>query len=76
MTTEELTSAFNNAGLDTIEKVTAFLKPASISAQLAGYDGKIAELNNRRGEVLTSLQAEEEALVAEREAVRKKLEEK
>lgn len=71
--TDQLTAAFNNAGLDTPEKLDAFLKPSAIAAQLADYDGKIAKLNTERGTANTEFQAQIEALIAEREAVRAKL---
>lgn len=73
ITTQDLVDQFNNAGLDTPEKLAAFLKPAAISAQLADYDGRIAAIRAKAGAVAVDLQSQEEALVAEREEVRAKL---
>lgn len=74
MTTEELTKAFNEAGFDDDgTKLRAFLKPAAVNAAIADYDGQLASLGEKRNAVLGDIQAEQERIVAEREAVRAKL---
>lgn len=73
MTAQELTNAFTNAGLDTEQKVSDFLRPSAIAAVLADYDGKIASFRDETGSLATERQATLAQLEAEREAVRLKL---
>ena len=75
ITPQTLADAFNAVGLDTPEKLKAFLKPAAISAELASFDGKLADLANKQGEALSGFQAQKEELIRQRAEAQRKLEE-
>jgi len=73
MTPTELTNEFISAGLDTAEKVAAFLKPAAIGAALSDLDGQIEAFKNETSAFEVERQAKLQDLVAKREEVRAKL---
>ncbi len=73
LTTDQLTEQFNAAGLDTPERLAAFLKPAAISAQLADYDGKIAAFQKESSTIVIEREAKLAEIIADRELAREKL---
>lgn len=73
MTTTDLLNAFVSSGLDTPEKVAAFLKPSAIAAQLADYDGQIAAFQKESSALVIEREAKLKDLIANRELAREKL---
>lgn len=72
ITSDDISKAFNEAGIDTPELLAAFLKPASINAQLAAYDGKLADIAAQRTKANSDFQQQtEDVLAAKAEALKK-----
>lgn len=73
LTNDQLTEGYNKAGIDTPEKLQAFLEPSVANAEVAGFDGLIASLVAKRTSVVGELQQQIEDATASRELARAKL---
>ena len=69
MTAQELLDGFNNAGIDTPNKLNLFLQPGIILAQIGRVDGQIADKISEIEMTRSTMQGELEALQTQRETL-------